>query len=278
MLNKNNLISLISLGLKFLDKNLNQLKLNNINKIKLGSDFNFPPYNFKNNLNEIVGLEIDLVEEICGKIKLECEWIEEEWDNLENGLKEEKYDIIVSGLDTELNKKKNNLKSKCYIADYKQFAVLRNNSIFNWKWKSLDIDMTNRLNNDFIKEINIVLKDKKIGVQKNSIHHIFLKNNFSNLKLILFNTQNDLNISLLDKDIDILFSDVGSIINLIDSGEGINVSLIGPRFYGYGFSAKFNSKNANLINKWNSAITELSENGTIGGISKKWLGRDRSLE
>jgi polar amino acid transport system substrate-binding protein len=43
--------------------------------VRIGTEGAYPPWNFINDANEIVGYEIDLGNEICARAELTCEWV-----------------------------------------------------------------------------------------------------------------------------------------------------------------------------------------------------------
>lgn len=66
--------------------------------LRIGTEGNYPPYNFINDNNELEGFEIDLGNEICERGGFECEWIINDWDTIIPNLVAGNYDIIMAGM------------------------------------------------------------------------------------------------------------------------------------------------------------------------------------
>uniref|UniRef100_A0A6C0EHZ6 Solute-binding protein family 3/N-terminal domain-containing protein n=1 Tax=viral metagenome TaxID=1070528 RepID=A0A6C0EHZ6_9ZZZZ len=250
------------------------------NTVKIATEGTYPPYNFKNELGDLEGLEIDIGNEICKRLKIDCEWVETEWNKLIPGLEEHNYDVVISGMDKMDGRESGITKfTKCYVADFKQFGVLGRNSLSDVLWKTWDIDMNDtQIDTKVINELVSVFKDKTIGVQKSTIHEIWLNRYLYNkIKVISYDNVIELNEALVGEDIDAILSDVGSIIDLMDSGDGLDVMFTGPRFYGYGIGSVVRKEDAVTIDSWNKTIDDMNKDGTTSKISKKWFGRDISL-
>ena len=50
--------------------------------VRIGTEGAYPPWNFINDNNEVVGFEIDLGNEICARAELTCEWVLNDWDTI----------------------------------------------------------------------------------------------------------------------------------------------------------------------------------------------------
>lgn len=66
--------------------------------IRIGTEGAYPPFNFINEANELVGFEIDLGNEICARAGLTCEWVQTDWDTIIPNLVGGNYDIIMAGM------------------------------------------------------------------------------------------------------------------------------------------------------------------------------------
>ncbi len=66
--------------------------------VRLGTEGAYPPYNFINEANELVGFEIDLGNELCVRANLTCEWVQNDWDSIIPNLVGGNYDVIMAGM------------------------------------------------------------------------------------------------------------------------------------------------------------------------------------
>lgn len=66
--------------------------------VRIGTEGAYPPWNFINDANEVVGFEIDLGNEICARAELTCEWVINDWDTIIPNLVAGNYDVIMAGM------------------------------------------------------------------------------------------------------------------------------------------------------------------------------------
>ena len=67
-------------------------------KIRIGTDPTYAPFESKNAKGELVGFDIDLANELCKRIKVQCTYVENPLDALIPSLKAKKIDVIMSSL------------------------------------------------------------------------------------------------------------------------------------------------------------------------------------
>lgn len=66
--------------------------------VRLGTEGAYPPFNFINEANQLVGFEIDLGNELCARASLTCEWVVTDWDGIIPNLVGGNYDVIIAGM------------------------------------------------------------------------------------------------------------------------------------------------------------------------------------
>ena len=66
--------------------------------VRLGTEGAYPPYNYINEANELVGFEIDLGNALCERAGLTCEWVQNDWDSIIPNLVGGNYDAIMAGM------------------------------------------------------------------------------------------------------------------------------------------------------------------------------------
>lgn len=66
--------------------------------IRMGTEGAYPPFNYINEANELVGFEIDLGNELCRRAELTCEWVVNDWDTIIPNLVGGNYDTIMAGM------------------------------------------------------------------------------------------------------------------------------------------------------------------------------------
>jgi polar amino acid transport system substrate-binding protein len=66
--------------------------------VRMGTEGAYPPFNFINEANQLVGFEIDLGNELCRRANLTCEWVINDWDSIIPNLVAGNYDTIIAAM------------------------------------------------------------------------------------------------------------------------------------------------------------------------------------
>lgn len=215
--------------------------------IKIGTNANFPPFEYVDDSLKIVGFDIDLINEFAKRANLNYEIVNMGFDALIPALKTGKIDAAISGMSATEDRKR---------------AVDFSNPYY--ETQTLYIK---KADNDKINSKDDV-KDKKIGVQLGVVQEIAareLSKNVAPTKDPIASIM-----ALKSSKVDIV---------MIDSSVGYgylknNSDLVG--FYeesdgSDGFAIAFDKgKKQELIEKFNSALKEMKEDGTYDLLLKKY--------
>lgn len=67
-------------------------------KVRMGTEGAYPPYNFVNDKGEIDGFEREVGDALCAIAKLDCTWVKNDWDSIIPNLVSGNYDTIIAGM------------------------------------------------------------------------------------------------------------------------------------------------------------------------------------
>src|SRR5436189_51301 len=68
-------------------------------KITIATEAAYPPFNYLDRKGLPAGFEMDLAQEACMRMRAECEFVAAKWDDLVPGLLDKKFDIVMSSLE-----------------------------------------------------------------------------------------------------------------------------------------------------------------------------------
>src|SRR5215203_5338406 len=94
--------------------------------IKIATEGAYAPWNFTGAGGKLEGYEIDLANELCGRMKVKCEIIAQDWDGIIPALQAKKYDAIMAGMSVTDERKKVIEFSTSYANSPNGFLVAKN--------------------------------------------------------------------------------------------------------------------------------------------------------
>ena len=273
------IISLFTISLLF---GINSV---NAKSIRIGTEGAYPPWNNLNSAGELEGAEIDFGNEACSRMAVECEWVTQDWDGIIPALLNGKYDIIIAGMSiTEERKEKVNFTTG-YMTDGARFAVLKDSGLADMKITGMSkVNLNNAGGKEqaAIGQLISAMNGKTVCVQSSTIHQNFVEKHMAGaVELKLYQSVDDHNLDLAAGRCDAILADVGSIIDFMEAGGGVDVAFTGPTFsggvFGDGVGGAVRKEDTDILEMWNKVIADMSADGTTAKITQKWFGRDISM-
>lgn len=227
-------------------------------KLIIGIDDAFAPMGFRDENNEIVGFDIDMAKAAGEKMGVDIKFQPIDWKTKENELNSGRIDLIWNGYTITDDRKKKVLFTKPYLKNSQVIATLADSDL-----SKLDD-----------------LAGKKVGIQALSSAVDALNANPINEKIDSL-TQYDTNVLAL-QDLkagrtEAVVIDEVVIDYYMTKEEGTFKVLeesLAPEEYAVGVK----KGNEDLLDKLQSALDEMNEDGTAAEISEKWFGEDKVLK
>jgi polar amino acid transport system substrate-binding protein len=207
------------------------------------------PMSFRNpkNIKQIIGYEKDIVKSITKNKFKNQKQIENNWNTLVLGLKNQLYDIAINGIVvTSKRSKKINFSYPYLITHAQLFIYKKNNNI-------------NSIKN---------CKGKTIGVILNNASEQILRNNKINAQIITYESESIAFKDLISKRIDALFLDypIGLYFSLMEN----NIKEIGPPIGKLYYAIALKKSNTKLLRVINKELQILKSNGELRKILEDW--------
>ncbi len=260
-------------------------------KIKIGTEGAYPPWNAKDESGKLIGFEIELANFLCIYMKHECTIVEQDWDGMIPALVMRKFDAIMAGMSITDERMKTINFSQGYADEVASLAVMKGSSLEG-------MDTPNAINlstggsdvEGALATLTAALAGKTIGVQTATIHQNFLESgDIGSVKVRTYKTQDEVNLDLAAGRID---AALAAAVAFTDYAEksGKDVVLVGPTFAGGAFgngvgvgirkgdnSSAQGKKDAKLLKDFNKAINTARKNGKISELAIRWFGFDASM-
>ncbi len=92
-------------------------------KLTIGIDDTYPPMEFRNDNDELVGFDIDFANALAEEMGVEIEFVPTAWDGIFSALKSERYDMIISSVSITPDRLKEFEFSKPYLSNGQVIVV-----------------------------------------------------------------------------------------------------------------------------------------------------------
>ena len=98
-------------------------------KIKIGTEGAYPPWNSKDASGNLIGFEVELAQELCTIMKYECTIVEQDWDGMIPALVMRKFDAIMAGMSITAERQKTITFSQGYATEPATLAVMKGSNL-----------------------------------------------------------------------------------------------------------------------------------------------------
>ena len=251
-------------------------------KIKIGTEGAYPPWNSKDESGKLIGFEVELAWTLCRYIGQQCEIVEQDWDGMIPALIMRKFDAIMAGMSITDERKKAINFSQGYADEVASFAVMKGSNLEGMQ-TSEGINLTKKsgaVKKD-LKTITGALAGKTVCVQTATIHQNFLESgDVGKVNVRTYKTQDEVNLDLASGRCDVALAAAVAFTDYAEKSKK-PVVLVGPTFsggaFGNGVGVGIRKDDAELLKAFNSAINKARKNGDISRIATKWFGFDASM-
>lgn len=229
--------------------------------LRIGIEAAYPPFAYKTPEGTITGFDYDIGNALCAEMKVECKWIEQEFDGLIPALKVRKFDAVLSSMTITEERLKSVDFTKKYYHTPARLAMKEGTVI-----------------NDPLTD----LKGKKVGVQRASIYDRYATEVFApaGVEVVRYSSQNEIFLDMAAGRLDATLADVVNIDDgflKTDAGKGF--ALVGPAFnekkyFGEGAGIAVRKGDKALAEKINTAIAAIRANGKYKEVQDKYFKFD----
>ncbi len=220
-------------------------------KLRIGTEGAYAPYNFMNDEGKLAGFEIDLGNELCKRTNMTCEFVANEWDSIIPNLIAGNYDAIMAGMSiTDERKKTITFSDEYKPVDPSIYAVK--------KGAELDFDK--------------LLEGKNLGVQGATIQATFAEEKYKGKATIKAYEKPDQSVAdLMAGSVDAVLAD-GEFIKTAVSGSNGELVVAGPaEIIGGGIGIGMRQGDTKLHEKLNAALAEMKKDGALDELIQKYF-------
>jgi len=221
-------------------------------KIKVGTNAEYPPFEYVDESGNIVGFDVDLIKALAERAGFEVELVNTKWDGIFTALAAGEFDAVCSAATITDERKQTVDFSDPYFNAGQSVAVLESNT-----------------------EIKGVedLKGKRIGVQLGTTGDI----EASKIEGAEVKRYEEITLAfqaLANGDVDAVVNDAPTSADIIKANPEIKAKIVGEPFTNEFYGIAVNKNKPEILNALNKALAEIKADGTYDQIYKKWFGGD----
>ncbi|WP_029056783.1 ABC transporter substrate-binding protein [Stappia stellulata] len=228
-------------------------------KVRIGTEGAYPPFNNLTADGQLVGFDIDIANALCAQMKVECEFITQDWDGMIPALQSGKFDAVIASMSiTEERLQKVDFTNKYYNTP-PAIAVPKDSTIAEASDAALD--------------------GKLLGAQSSTTHSNYAEAKLPSAELKLYPTPDEYKLDLGSGRIDGAIDDVVVLSDWLDSDDGACCKLLGtlvpdPVINGQGAGIAIRKNEPELKAMFNDAIAAIRADGTYEKIQSKYFDFD----
>jgi len=227
--------------------------------LRIATEGAYPPFNFIDDTGALKGFEVDLANELCARIKANCEIVSQEWDGIIPGLLAQRYDAIIASL---------------YITDERREQIA-----FSDKYYQVPARFVAAADST-LEMTPAGLAGVAVGTQRGTGFERFLRAEMPDVDLRVYATMDEAYLDLATGRLDVVMGDVVALSDaFLKTPDGAGFAFRGdefvdPAYFGFGAGVGVRKENAALADAFSKAIAEIRADGTYQRISEQWFGFD----
>jgi len=220
-------------------------------KLKMGIEAAYPPFNNKDASGNVVGFDVDIGRALCAKMKVECDVVTSDWDGIIPALNAKKFDFLISSLSITEERKQAVDFTDPYYSNKLQFIAPKN------------VDL---------KTDKASLDGKIIGAQRSTLAGTWIEDELGDsVTLKLYDTQENAYLDLISGRLDAILADKYVNYEWLKGKDGQAFEFKGQPVVESDKIGIAVRKGDELREKLNVALKEIVADGTYKKINDKYF-------
>ena len=217
------------------------------NVLTMATNAAFPPYEYYDG-EVVVGIDSEIAALIAEKLGMTLEIVDIDFNSIVTSVQTGKYDMGMAGMTVTEERLENVSFSKSYATGVQVIIVKEGSAI-----ASVD-DLANA---------------EMIGVQEATTGHIYCEGDYGADHVTAFTTGANAVQALLTDKVDCVVIDNEPAKAFVAANEGLKI--LDTEYVTENYAACFSKSNTELLEKFNQAMKELTDDGTIPAIIEKYI-------
>ena len=219
-------------------------------KLVMATNAAFPPYEYVEG-EDFKGIDVEIAGEIAKKLGMELEIQDVEFDSIIAGVQGGKFDMGMAGM-TVTDERKESVNFSDSYATAIQVVIVAENSD--------------------IKSVDDITEKTKIGVQQGTTGHIYASDDYGEDAVVPFNKGADAVQALKTGKVDCVIIDNEPAKAFVKANDGLKI--LETEYVTEQYAICVAKNNEELLEKINTALKELQDDGTIDKIVAKYISAE----
>lgn len=223
----------------------------------MATNASFPPYEYVDEAGAFAGIDVEIATAIAEKLGCDLEVMDIEFGAIINAVTSGKADFGMAGMTVTEERLASVAFSNSYATGIQVIIVKEDNEA------TLD---------------DLLLADNHYvcGVQENTTGDIYISEELADESVLRFPSGNEAVMSLVQGKLDFVVIDNEPAKSYVAANEGLKI--LDTEYAVEDYAACFAKENTELLEKFNTALAELIEDGTVAAIVSKYIPADASEE
>ena len=215
--------------------------------LTMGTNAAFPPYEFVDENNNVVGIDAEIAAAVAEKLGMELEIKDMAFDSLITAVSTGAVDVVLAGMTVTPEREESVNFSESYATGIQVVIVTEDSTI-----ASIDD-----------------LDGKKIGVQSGTTGDIYCAGDYGEEAVARYDNGALAVAALLNGQVDCVVIDNEPAKAFVEANEGLKV--LDTEYITENYAAAIAKENTELLEKFNAALAELKEEGKLDEIIGKYI-------
>lgn len=248
--------------------------------ITIATEGSYAPYNFKDAGGKLIGFDIDLGNDLCKRMNIECKFVEQAWDGIIPSLNAGRYDAIMAAMGIQPAREKVIAFSRPYLLTPMTFVTTADSPLLKIAntMDTLPLDDMTPEKQAVLDTYRKQFEGMKFGVQAGASHETFMREMMPTVKISTYDTIDNVVLDLKAGRIDASLASVSFLKPLTDKPENKDLKMFGPKMsgglFGKGVGVGMRKEDPELKAMFDKAIDAAVADGTVKNLSQKWFGYD----
>lgn len=227
--------------------------------LRIATEGAFPPFNTTDDRGEPAGFEVELGRALCAAMHATCTFVLQDWDGMSAGLREERYDAVMSSMASTRERRFRMTFSKPYYLVPAAFVARKDATVPGTS--------------------PAALKGRAVGAPGLTEHAAYLEDLYKGSTVRLFGTLDEAGLDLMAGRLDLVLGNKLELTRFLASREGACCRLVGdaryhPVYHGAGVSVAVRRGDVALRERFDAAIDKVLSDGTYDRIRARHLPFD----